>query len=104
MSILREVGRELKRAEKIHKPIHSAHEGFGVITEEFIEFVLEVFKKHQDTQAMRKELIQLAAMAVRTIKDVIDTPNTNTQDKQEAIRERVFRKDTVFDHTKQSPF
>lgn len=74
--VILEVQTELERARKLFKPIHSPHEGLGVVEEEFIEFRDEVFKfnlgKGRDTRpAMRKELIQLATMALRTILDAM---------------------------------
>lgn len=73
-SLGREVVFEVKRAMGMFPSIHSPHEGLGVIREEYIEFEAEVFKfnltKGRDTRPeMRKELIQLAAMAIRTILD-----------------------------------
>lgn len=72
-----EVITELVRAISLHPPQHSPHESLGVIMEEFDEFKAEVYAynpgKGRDTRpAMRKELIQLAAMALRAIYDVID--------------------------------
>ncbi len=50
---------------------NSLHEAYGVIKEEFDEFWAEVKRKqHQrDTEAVRKELIDMAATCVRTILD-----------------------------------
>ena len=72
-----EVAKELTRARSMFPAIYSPHEGLGVIREEYLEFEGEVWKynpfKNRDTRpAMRTELIQLAAMALRTIMDVID--------------------------------
>jgi len=72
-----EVAKEVGRARSMFPPIYSPHEGLGVIREEYLEFEGEVWKynpfKNRDTRpAMRTELIQLAAMALRTIMDVID--------------------------------
>lgn len=74
--ILDEVYEELKGATWGNPPMHSLHEAYGVIWEEYDEFGDEVKKnprKHPDRNALaRKELIQLAAMAVRAIYDVTD--------------------------------
>jgi hypothetical protein len=63
---------ELARAEAQHAPMHGAHEGWAVIFEEVDELWDEVRKKKPDPKAMRKEALQVAAMALRFIKDVCD--------------------------------
>ena len=76
--ILKEVGNELYRALKLHPSgFHSPHEMHSTIEEEFDEVWDEVkaynLPKGRDTRpAMRAELIQLAAMAVRGILEVTD--------------------------------
>lgn len=72
--VVNEIGAEVERARQLFPAIHNMHEGLGVIGEEFFEYQLEVFKfnlaKGRDSRPnARKELIQLAAMAVRTILD-----------------------------------
>jgi hypothetical protein len=72
-----EVAVEVERAQSLFAPINGPHEGYGVIKEEFDEFWDEVkrynLNKNRDTRPqMRLELIQLAAMCLRTIHDVID--------------------------------
>ena len=74
-----EVAKEVMRAQLLFQPIYSPHEALGIIREEYAEFEQEVYRynlnKGRDTRpAMRAELIQLAAMALRTIHDVIDRP------------------------------
>ncbi len=76
-SLLNEVHRELVRAKKLFKPIHSPHEALGIIREEYIEFEKEVFEfnlaKGRDTRPeMRKELIQLATMSLRTVLEALE--------------------------------
>lgn len=63
---------ETKRAVSLHGPMKSAHEAYGVILEELDEFWDEVKKKQslRDKANMKKELIQVAAMAVRAIADL----------------------------------
>jgi hypothetical protein len=63
---------ETKRAVSLHGPMKSAHEAYGVILEELDEFWDEVKKKKElrDKANMRKELIQVAAMAIRAIADL----------------------------------
>ena len=71
-SILMDVEREVTRAMGLHPSQHSAHESYAVILEEVDEFWEEVRKRNcqRDKQAMRTELIQIAAMAVRAIHDL----------------------------------
>ena len=80
-SMLNEVATELRRARSLFKPIHSPHEALGVVMEEFDEFKAEVYvfnlAKGRDTRpAMRKELIQLATMALRSILDTLELDPT----------------------------
>jgi len=71
---LSELLNEVARAESLHAPINSAHEGYSVILEELDEFWEQVRLKRaeRDPSTMRRELIQTAAMCVRTIRDVLD--------------------------------
>jgi molybdopterin biosynthesis enzyme len=71
--VLGEVQAELCRAvTKFPRPQASVHEGYGVLAEEVHEFFLEVIGNRRE--AARKELIQVAAMAIRTIIEVSDKP------------------------------
>ena len=77
-----EVAAELNRAISLFGPMRSPHEALGVIEEEWEEFRKEVWAfniaKGRDTRpAMRTELIQLAAMALRAVHDVIDNGDPN---------------------------
>jgi len=67
-----EVAEEVGRATNLHLPQLSAHESYAVILEEVDEFWDEVKKKSRERSnaAMRTELIQIAAMAVRAIHDL----------------------------------
>lgn len=74
-ALLFEVGTEIERAEGLFPAIGSPHEALGLLDEEFREVRDEVhafnLAKGRDTRpAMRAELIQLAAMCVRTITDL----------------------------------
>lgn len=74
--LMQEVVTELERARSLFKPIYSPHEGLGVVQEEFDEFKAEVYAfnlaKGRDTRpAMRKELVQLATMSLRTVLDAL---------------------------------
>jgi hypothetical protein len=75
--LMKEVETELVRARSLFKPIYSPHEALGIIREEYIEFEKEVFEfnlaKGRDTRpAMKKELVQLATMALRSILDAME--------------------------------
>lgn len=89
IKLAHEVARELTRAQSLFPAINTPHEGLAVVWEEFEEFKLEVFAlnvaKGRDTrEAMRKELIQLAAMALRTIHDCAlpASPTSPTEKKE----------------------
>ncbi len=65
---------EAERARETWPRYHSAHEALGVLLEEVDEFQRCVFQKpqHRDLVAMRKELIQIAAVALRAAVEVCD--------------------------------
>lgn len=66
---------ELVEASAMWPPFNSAHEGWAVIYEEFIvELGEHVWMKQskRDLPAMRKEALQVAAMALRFALDVCD--------------------------------
>ena len=70
--VSREVADEVWRASCKHKPMNSAHEAYAVILEELDEFWDEVKKKSEERtqENLRTELIQTAAMCIRTIHDL----------------------------------
>lgn len=72
--ILEDIKAELDSASEGHKPMHSPHEGWAVILEEVDELWDEVKLKSskRDKARMRKEAIQIAAMAARFVSDLID--------------------------------
>lgn len=79
-AIAEETEKEVARAVSLFGPMRGPHEALGVIEEEWEEFKKEVFafnlNKGRDTRpAMRTELIQLAAMAMRAVHDVCDGGN-----------------------------
>lgn len=74
-NILIDITTELHKASDGHPPMHSLHEAAAVIREEFDEFWDEVKKnphRHPDRNDLaRKELVQLAAMSIRALHDVL---------------------------------
>lgn len=74
MDLLTEVGAEVSRAEQQWPKFNSAHEGYAVLLEEADELKAHVFtnQKHRDLAAMRREAVQVAAMAVRFVLNVCD--------------------------------
>jgi len=85
--VLGEVGQELAKARMTHSPMNSHHEGYAVILEELDELWEECksnthspdrntdadsYNRAQKRLRMRKEALQIAAMAVRFIEDVCD--------------------------------
>lgn len=68
-----DVENEYNKARTHHRPMQSKHEGLAVLWEEFEEVKQEVFKRHPDPVALRKELIQVAAMAVAMILETVET-------------------------------
>ena len=65
---------ELQRAFALFPPVgmHSAHEGFAVLAEEVDELWDEVKRKAgpERDEALRKEAVQVAAMALRFLVEV----------------------------------
>jgi hypothetical protein len=68
--VLAAVQAELARARAKYEPIRVPHEALGVVREEYIEFEGEVFARQLDRAALRKELLQLAASAIRAVEDL----------------------------------
>lgn len=73
-AILAQIAAEVRQAEAKWPPMNSAHEAYGVLTEEYRELEAHVFtnQKRRDLDAMRAEAIQVAAMAVRFVRDICD--------------------------------
>ncbi len=69
--VLVDVREELISAAQIHTQFHSRHEGYAVILEELDE-LWDNIKANNHGRAERAEAIQVAAMAVRYILDLLD--------------------------------
>lgn len=63
---------ELQNARKKFPAFNSAHEGYAILEEEVDELWDEVKRKDSSKEKMRKEAIQVAAMAIRFVEDVCD--------------------------------
>jgi hypothetical protein len=66
---------EFARANAKHPPMHSHHEAYAVLLEEVEEYWREVQKgggTPRDPQALRTELIHVAAMAIRSLYDLCE--------------------------------
>ena len=61
---------ELQSAREKFSPMHSAHEGYAVLLEEMDELWIEVRTQNPSIDRMRKEAVQVAAMAIRFIEDI----------------------------------
>jgi len=75
-SFLIELVLELRRADSMYPPMRSLHEGYAVILEELDEFWEHCRKKPGDRvdDEISKELVQVAAMAWRTYRDLLSGP------------------------------
>lgn len=73
--ITKEIQGEVQYAITMYPKFASAHEGASVLREEFEELWDEVKIKQgkRDRIAMRKEAVQVAAMAIRFIYDLTQT-------------------------------
>lgn len=69
--LITDVRDELARAA-VWPPMNSAHEGYGILAEEFSELFdhVKTKQKNRDIVKMRAEAIQVAAMALRFAHDV----------------------------------
>jgi hypothetical protein len=76
--ILNDIHAEIIKARKKHAPMHSPHEGCSVIREEFEELWEHVRADTGQTPEAREEAIQLAAMAVMYVLELIDVPGPET--------------------------
>lgn len=72
-TILGDVRAELFQATAKFGPFNSAHEGYAVIKEEFDELWEEIKANDGDGDDARSEAIQVAAMAIRYVRDLCIT-------------------------------
>jgi hypothetical protein len=70
--IAAQVVAEYKKASAVHGAFNSAHEGYAVLLEEVDELWDEVKNRDLSIEKVRKEAIQVAAMAMRLVHDVCD--------------------------------
>jgi hypothetical protein len=64
----KEIIDEYLDASKIHgATFHNPHEAYGIVSEEYIEFQDEVFKRDHDFDLMYNEAKQLAGVAMKTM-------------------------------------
>lgn len=72
--ILLEVFEEVQSATELYPPMHTAHEGWALLLEEVDELwdYVKAKPKYRDVTAMRKEAVQVTAMAIRFIHDICD--------------------------------
>jgi hypothetical protein len=62
--------KEWKTACDTWPPLNSRHEGYAVIKEELEELWIEIKRREPDLSILRKEAVQVAAMALRFILDL----------------------------------
>lgn len=72
-----EVCKEVESATSKWPKFNSAHEGFSILKEEVDELwdEVKVNQKNRNLLTMRKEAIQIAAMAIRFATEVCDEEN-----------------------------
>lgn len=71
--IIDAIRKELMEAAYVYGPMASAHEGLAIINEEFDELKEWVWMKPalRNKADMKKEAVQLAAMSIRFIFDIL---------------------------------
>ena len=69
--VLDDLRAEVRRAQAKHTPMHSPHEGWAVIREELDELWEHVRHDTGRTPEARHEALQVAAMGVRYVLDLI---------------------------------
>jgi len=68
----KEIKKEYDRATQKFSSFKNGHEGIAIIREEYLELEREIFTKQSeyDIEKIRKEAIQLGAMALRFLHDL----------------------------------
>ncbi len=66
-----EIWAEYVRACRLHGKMLSAHEGYAVLVGELDELKVEVFRRRRRPERMRREAVQVGAMALRFVIDVL---------------------------------
>lgn len=75
LRIALDIANEARRAASIHAPLNSPHEASSVIREEFEELWEHVKADTGTSPEARKGAIQLGAMALRYVLNLIDEPD-----------------------------
>lgn len=65
------VAYESLRAHQVHGPIHSLHEGYGLLIEEVDELFEEIRCKNPDRSKLATELVQIASICHRIHDDLL---------------------------------
>lgn len=70
--ILSDIADEVIRTTEIHGEFASAHECYGVLLEEVDELwdIVKQKQKNRSREALRLELVQIAAMAIKGIESI----------------------------------
>jgi len=76
---IHEIISEYTMAVACHKKFNSAHEGYAVLLEEMDELKEQVWKKKEgrDMDKMRREAVQVGAMALRFLTDTCTLKKQN---------------------------
>jgi hypothetical protein len=78
--VCEEIKKEIERTEEIYGSFHSLHEALAVIREEYLELENAIFwgvQKNRNTDEVRGEAIQVAAMATKLVTMLSLVPDTS---------------------------
>ena len=76
-AIAEEINQEIDLSEEHYGSFHSLHEGLAVLREQYKELEEAIFwgvRETGDTQCVRKEAIQVAAVAMRIVMMISPVP------------------------------